>query len=78
MKVELTDGGAVVSGLDPGEPVFVLRGRDALAYPTINLYRQMVDGLFDADRDRGLMATQALFAAYARRSSNGQQLRFPD
>lgn len=75
------EGSALVSGLQPGEPVFVLRGRDALAYPTINLYRQMVDGLFNADRDRDLMVTQAEFADYARRHSTHSgvaQLRFPD
>jgi hypothetical protein len=83
MEVQPTDseGQTVVTGLLPGEPVFVLRARDAVALPLINLYRQMTDGLFDADRDRGLMVTQAEFTAFARRHSThsgSAQLRFPD
>jgi len=81
MEVRLNgDGTATVTGLEQGEGLFALRQRDALAYPTINFYRMIADGLFDADRERGLTVVLAEFAAYAhrRQATEAAQLRFPD
>jgi hypothetical protein len=51
LRIELTDPRlAVVSGLRPGEPIFVLRAQDALALATINLWREMAYGLLDQAR----------------------------
>jgi hypothetical protein len=41
---------AVITGLRPGEPVFVIRAQDALGVAMINLWREMAYGLLDDAR----------------------------
>ena len=47
---------AVVTGLLDGEPVFVMRARDAASVMVVNHYRQVTEGLFNAERAAQLEA----------------------
>lgn len=40
----------IVLGLRPSEPIFVLRGQDAIALATLNLWAQMSGGTLDLER----------------------------
>lgn len=40
----------MVTGLRPGEPVFVLRAQDAIAMSLLNQYRTQTEGLFEDER----------------------------
>lgn len=75
LNVDMARGSCLVSGLEPGEPIFVLRARDAVALPMLNLYRHMTDGMFDSARSDALSRLRREFQTFAEHSS---QLRFPD
>lgn len=56
----------LVTGLERDEPVFVLRGRDAIAMALLNQYRTMTEGLFDGDRALQLEADVQAFIDWRR------------
>ncbi len=56
--VTRTEGAvAVVDGLEPGEPIFVLRAKDASAVAFASLYRESAFALFDDERMQHLIDT---------------------
>ena len=67
-----------VAGLLPGEPIFVLRARDAHALPFLSLYAAGITqgDLFDAERSAKLRADIAAFAQWRRQ--NAADVRDPD
>lgn len=66
------DGTArLVSELEPGEPIFVVRARDAFGLSTLNGYIAATDGLFSQEKMTSLYALREAF-------KNFGQLRFPD
>ncbi len=67
---------AVTTGLLAGEPVFVLRAKDATTLAVLNLYRVMTEGLFDDERAFTLEVD--IQAAIEWRFKNQDKLRDPD
>jgi len=69
---------AVVTGLEPDEPVFVLRARDALALNVVAQYSMLTTeaGLFSADRREGLHATLSALVDW--RNQHAERVRDPD
>lgn len=70
------DYGALTTGLLDGEPVFVLRAKDATTLAVLNLYRVMTEGLFEDDRAFSLEAD--IQAVIDWRFQNQDKLRDPD
>jgi len=68
---------AVVTGLKPGEPIFVLRAQDALALATINLWREMAYGLLDDDRAEAVEVDLHAFIEW-RRGAGREFVKDPD
>lgn len=89
MKVEYFDswdekpvitapGNVLVTGLLEGEPVFVLRARDAIAMAVLNLYRSASEGLFDQERALSLEADVQAFIDWRQSPAGQAALRDPD
>jgi hypothetical protein len=68
---------AVVTGLKPGEPIFVLRAQDALALATINLWREMAYGLLDDERAEAVEVDLHAFIEW-RRGAGREFVKDPD
>jgi hypothetical protein len=68
---------AVVTGLKPGEPIFVLRAQDALALATINLWREMAYGLLDDERAESVEVDLHAFIEW-RRGLGREFVKDPD
>lgn len=77
-SVSLLENDLIVTGLEPGEPVFVIRARDTLGLPMVALYAGMADQgeLFDAERRAGLRATIQEMIGWRR--ANMALVRDPD
>lgn len=67
---------ALVTGLEPGEPVFVFRARDAFALPLIIAYARSVEPLFGEARFEQLSRDIQAVADWRR--ENQALLRDPD
>lgn len=71
------DGDAVVvDGLADGEPIFAVRGNDALALVALNHYLLMTDGAFSDDKTRELEAIRDRFIRYQR--AHRDRVKLPD
>jgi len=77
---EHADGGrqAHVAGLLEDEPVFVIRGRDAVGMAILNLYRSATEGLFEPDRAADLEEDVQAFVDWRRSPAGQAALRDPD
>ncbi len=65
-----------VTGLEPGEPIFVLRGRDSLALQILMDYQTRIEAI--PRRDRGkLIQLQDIINDFVKYGGTAQ-LRFPD
>lgn len=73
-----TGRGVLVTGLKEGEPVFVLRGQDAIAMGLLNLYRSMTEGLFDGERALALEADVQAFIDWRQTDVGRAALKDPD
>lgn len=56
----------LVSGLAPGEPIFVLRAADATAVAILSIYSTMVEGLFSDAKAIGLEEIRQAFVDWQR------------
>lgn len=67
---------AVVTGLRPDEPVFVLRAQDAIAMSLLNQYRTQTEGLFEDERALALEADIQKWIDWRR--ANRELVKDPD
>lgn len=69
---------ALISGLEPDEPVFVVRARDALALGFVTQYaaQAAIGGLFDAERSEALAAEIQRIVEWRR--AHVERVRDPD
>lgn len=68
MEVQLSlDGGvATIHGLHPGEPIFVLRGQDALALPSLINYHRSAQFVMPNNKAEELHDLISQFVEYQR------------
>lgn len=73
-----SDFGAVITGLEPDEPIFVVRARDALALGFVTQYaaQAAIGGLFDAERSESLAADVQRIVEWRR--AHVERVRDPD
>lgn len=74
--LDVAEHGVLVDGLRQNEPIFVIRGNDALALVFLNHYLLMTDGAFSDDKTRELEAIRADFIEYQR--SYRERVHLPD